>query len=398
MQTDNKLLRAKISIIISHPFYATLMIRKGFIPMNNIKTAATDGKAIYYNPAFFDSLSLEEIKGVIVHELLHITNLHHIRRDSRDPELWNKACDYAINPVVFDAGFSLPKKVLFEERFADMSAEAIYNILKNEGGNKNGGSEQGEDEQDQQGQGSGQGEQGEQGDGDEQGEYGSSIGEVWDAPATSEAELKEAEMMAKQELAEAIQTARMKGDLPAYIDRMVSESLQTRVSWKEQLAKFLDEVSKNDYSFTRANTRYLSSGIVMPSLHSVEPGNFVLVVDTSGSVDEELLNKFAGEMQEICSMTSTPIRVIYVDSKVNGEQEIDPTDTFTLKPIGGGGTDFKPAFDLLEEEGEMPKGLIYFTDMCCYSFPEEPAYPVLWAKYGSYKNDPPFGDVIEVEQ
>ena len=45
------------------------------------------------------------------------------------------ACDYAINPMLRDAGLTLPKDVLYEARFVGMSAEEIYNLLEAEENN-----------------------------------------------------------------------------------------------------------------------------------------------------------------------------------------------------------------------------------------------------------------------
>jgi predicted metal-dependent peptidase len=63
-----------------------------------------------------------------MHPALH----HHVRRSGRDPKRWNVACDFAINPLLVDAGLSLPDGVLIDNRFRGMSAEQIYNILESE--------------------------------------------------------------------------------------------------------------------------------------------------------------------------------------------------------------------------------------------------------------------------
>jgi FkbM family methyltransferase len=42
------------------------------------------------------------------------------------------ACDYAINPMLVDAGLTLPKDVLLDHRFRGMSAERVYNLLEEE--------------------------------------------------------------------------------------------------------------------------------------------------------------------------------------------------------------------------------------------------------------------------
>lgn len=372
-----KLIRAKVGIILNNPFFATLMMKREFIEDSSIETACTNGKKIKYNPAFFDSLSHDEMMGVICHELLHITLLHHTRREGRELKQWNKACDYALNPILLNSGITLPEGHLIDDRFTNFSAEQIFKVLAQEKQEK-------QDEKQDEGN-------------DESNDAGGTGG-VEDAPVHSESELVQAEAEAKQELAQALQIAKSQGKLPVGLERLVNEVLQPKIAWQEVLNRFLSEIAKNDYSFSRPNQRYLSSGFILPSLYNVEVGEIVLVVDTSGSVDEILLNSFAGEMQDICTMLNSSIRIIYVDDEFQGEQEIEPNEPFILTPKGFGSTDFKPAFNWLNEQGIEPKALIYFTDLCCHSFPVEPEYPVLWAKYGAYQsNHVPFGEIIQVD-
>lgn len=382
-----KLTRAKVGIILTQPFFATLMLKKNFIADETIDTANTNGKDIRYNPEFFDSLSNDELQGVICHELMHNTLLHHTRREGRDIKDWNKAADYAINPLLVDSGMKLPEWALLEDRFRNMSAESIYKVLA--------GEKQQQQPDDNQGQGNQQGGQNQPQNG--QGNDPGKMGGVEDAPVHSESELAEAEAQAKQELAQAVQIAKQQGKLPAGIERMVAEVMNPRIAWQEVLARFLDETAKNDYSFSKPNPRYIGSGFILPSLHSVEMGEIVLIVDTSGSIDEDLLKTFAGEMQEISSTFNSSIRVIYVDSKFQGEQTIEPDDVFELEPKGGGGTDFRPGFKYMDENDITPKAIVYFTDLACHDFPAEPSCPVLWAKWGEYANEVPFGEVVQID-
>ena len=72
-----------------------------------------------------------------------------------------------------------------------------------------------------------------------------------------------------------------------------------------------------------------------------------------------------------------------------------PGSAFDLNPVGGGGTDFGPCFEWLDEHGIRPQTLVFLTDLCG-SFPAcAPAYPVLWASTGSQKA--PFGEVIPMQ-
>jgi len=64
-----------------------------------------------------------------------------------DPKRWNVACDFAINPLIVDAGLSLPDGVLIDNRFRGMSAEQIYNLLESESKTEqDSGKEEGEGE------------------------------------------------------------------------------------------------------------------------------------------------------------------------------------------------------------------------------------------------------------
>ena len=72
-----------------------------------------------------------------------------------------------------------------------------------------------------------------------------------------------------------------------------------------------------------------------------------------------------------------------------------------IEAHGGGGTDFRPVFQMIEDEGIVPEIVIFLTD-CYGNFPDdEPPYPTIWASIidpahlGYYL--PPFGDVIFVD-
>ena len=81
---------------------------------------------------------------------MHPALQHHIHRGDREQARWNMACDYAINPILLDAGLTLPKDVLIDDRFRGMSAERIYNLIEEQrqedgsGGRSEGNHQQGD--------------------------------------------------------------------------------------------------------------------------------------------------------------------------------------------------------------------------------------------------------------
>ena len=59
----------------------------------------------------------------------------------------------------------------------------------------------------------------------------------------------------------------------------------------------------------------------------------------------------------------------------------DLPDEIALK--GRGGTDFRPGFEWLDEQGIQPTVCLYFTDMECCSYPEtEPSFSTIWVNWG----------------
>jgi predicted metal-dependent peptidase len=124
--------KARTTLLLDHPFFGTLLFRLGAQARSSIATMATDGVSLYFNPQFVETLSAAEIAGTLAHEVMHPALQHHTRRGGRNPRRWNMACDYAINPMLLDAGLTLPKDVLLDNRFRGMSAERIYNLPEEE--------------------------------------------------------------------------------------------------------------------------------------------------------------------------------------------------------------------------------------------------------------------------
>src|SRR5258708_7926299 len=122
--------KARTALLLDHPFFGPLPLRRGGRASGSIQTMATDGVSLFYNPEFVETLNTAELAGVLAHEVMHPALQHHTRRGDRDRKRWNMACDYAINPLLLDAGLTLPRDVLIDHRFRGMSAERIYNLIE----------------------------------------------------------------------------------------------------------------------------------------------------------------------------------------------------------------------------------------------------------------------------
>src|SRR4051812_7153160 len=127
-----RMARTADELTIAAPFFASLFLSQTLESRESIGTMAVDGKRVIYGPSFVAKLTELECLGVAVHESLHLALLHHVRRGSREPELWNVAADYELNPIAIQSGFVLPKGALVDSRFTGLTAESIYSTLEKE--------------------------------------------------------------------------------------------------------------------------------------------------------------------------------------------------------------------------------------------------------------------------
>ena len=386
MNANEKMVKARTGMVLNQPFFASLALRLRIKEDESCKTLWTDGHTLGFNPKFVDGLPLDQVKGVIAHEVMHLACSHHTRRGERDQKKWNMAGDYAINQILVDSKIALPEGCLIDPAYIGMASEQIYGHLPepppgNSPGNGDPNGGQGQDQDKDQDPGG--------------------CGEVRDAKGPGDRDLSPAETAQEEQnwkiaTTQAVTQAKAMGELPGGIARMVGEILAPHVDWREVLRRFVDQAAKNDYTWTRPNRRYLHAGLYLPALYSEQLPPIVIAVDTSGSIDDEAISQFASEMTSILREYKTTCNVLYCDTEIAGVENFTSDDLpLKLNPQGGGGTDFRPPFAWVEKQGITPACLIYLTDMYCHQFPEPPAYPVLWAKTGEY-GSAPFGEEVRI--
>ncbi len=100
-------------------------------------TAATDGKNIYVDPKYLESLSESDKIFLIAHEIMHIKFMHMYRLtdkngQKRDIYLWNKATDAIINANLERDGFTIKEGYVNMPEALNYSAEEFYQKLLQE--------------------------------------------------------------------------------------------------------------------------------------------------------------------------------------------------------------------------------------------------------------------------
>ena len=399
---EDALSKAKVKLMIKKDcaFFATLILQTPvyWLTADEVDTAATDGKNLFFNPEFFLGLDPDERIFLVLHEVMHNVYNHGIRLGFRDHTTWNEAGDYVINDDLIQRGFKMPKDGLHDVGYRGMSADGVYEdlISKKDKGQSNApapwqdikappDSQQGDGTPDPNGNGQG-------GQGQNQG-----LGGV-QAPTAQEVEDHN-----KNLLTQATQASQMSGDkagtVPGSLERTLEEMLKPKLPWNKILAKFLFSLNKNDYSWRKPNRRFISQGIIMPSLYSEGVGRIDFAIDTSGSVSKSDFDRFISEIGYVFkAFKPTEVGVMQFDSILQSNDKCCSVQDFMkLEFKGGGGTQIEPVLEAYKSNNS--KALIILTDGYLHqSIDIDPKKPVVWCIYDNPSFIPAFGTAIHFDK
>lgn len=382
---------AAVRLTLRYPFWTEIFYSMTVEEVgedHSCQTAGTDGRKLFINGPWWKKLTLDEQVGVTAHELCHKIFLHCTRQGGRDAALWNVACDYAINALLKQNGFTLPVPHLYDAKYEGMLAEAIYaDLLKQQKA------------QPQQQPGAGQATDG-------QGNPIPGVGKAWEVlkdifpnGGTPE-QIEKHETEVKALVERAVANAKAMGSLPAGLESGVVEVFKaSKEPWYNRLHRYMQSLSTSNYNWARLNRRTLRSHGVFTPLHLSEAlGDIAVFIDASGSVYNAADQaNFCGHMNAILA-EARPSRVhlYYFDAAVYPGEVIEAGEIdITTRPKGGGGTCFIPIFKQLEDDGITPEVCIILTDLEGSFPPVAPTYPVVWATIIDHVA--PFGETILVE-
>ena len=365
-EIEDKLIKARIEMLISAPFFGNLATRLRFKDATEwCPTLATDGRYFYYNRNFVAAMSDAEIVFGIGHEVLHCVYDHFdvIRRGDRDLRLWNIANDYVINADLIDAKIGEEiklVKICFDWKYRGMVSEEVYDDLfeqaKEEGRVMDMESfdmhldrDDGDDD-------------GAQGEG---GEANSEGGDK-DGPARYTAEEKD---QISQEFKNAtMQAAKAAGagNLPGGVKRALDHLLNPQLDWRQLIAMQIQSVIKSDYTYQTPSRKGLNEGFYLPGMDRETTIDVAISMDVSGSIYDTMLRDFLSEVKGIMDQyTDFRIHLFCFDTEVHNPVTFTPhnMEEFLEYDIqGGGGTEFDCVFDYMKEAGIVPKKHIMFTD------------------------------------
>ncbi|MFX1250842.1 MAG: VWA-like domain-containing protein [Promethearchaeota archaeon] len=364
--------RARVQLLLDHPFYGFIATHIKLEENKEIKRVTTDGQTLFYNPSYIRELDFEELKTVLAQVILHIALNHIERRGDRDPQRWDVATDFAVNPILLQSGFKLPEGSLIEENFEGLEAEAIYDLLTDDLLSR--GRPLSEISKDT-------------------GAIPTTLSDLIDEEDSITQPLRDYDL--KRVIIQALQIAKKQGNVPLGLERRLGSILNPDLPWEQLLTQYIYSSFKDDWRWI-PNRRFIPMGITLPSTYS-ESHRLVVAIDTSGSISDIQLNWFLAEIKGILAMLRQyEILILGCDAAIQDIYRFETGDTlegikFTLR--GKGGTNFRPVFDYVEEEQINPDCLVYFTD-AYGTFPEiEPPFPVIWVV--SSKKRVPWGTRIQ---
>ncbi len=398
---------AMIQLLINNPFYGSLASRFELVENNDwCKTAATDGRNIYYNREFIASLKKEEIIFLLGHEILHCVYDHLGRRGGRDPKLWNMAVDYIVNYTLTKERIGkMPQGGLYDPKFTDeMISEEVYNILKKNQPQIKVSLDQHLDVQ------------GDSGNDDDEGEGGASPGDKdgngSSAPKLTQEQLQEVSNEIKSAVLIAAKSAGA-GAVPAGIKRMIDELISPKMDWRQLLAMQIKSLIKDDYTFENPSRRSWNEDcempIFLPSQKNMETIDIAIAIDTSGSITNKMVHEFLSEVKGIMDCFKDFRIILWTfDGKVHNPMVFTQSnlhEILSYEAKGGGGTLFEENWKFMKDTHKYgfknvpqlptkiePKKFVMFTDgYPCGSWGDEKYCETLFIIHGPKSIKPPFG-------
>ena len=442
------------SLLRDHPFFGSLVLRLPLVADPSRKTLASDGLDVRYNPEWVEATGADPIRTALARVVLACGLKHHTRRGERHPERWQRASQFVTHGLLRDAGFTLPPDA---QAWDGLSVEQAYERLSENADNRgsggapppgggvenrnrppsppsaagaadpksganaaNGSEARAGDATTPPGPGKAADSKGSPLSGSDPAPHPSfdpaGTGEILDAstrrpagrsPDTGQAPWSEQAIAAEEQawdeaMHQAANVARAQGKVPGAVVQTLADAHRSRLDWHALLRRYMLDTAENDYTWSVPNRRFIDSGLYLPAVRSEGMDAIALLIDSSRSVAVPALQRTWSEIRAIAAeLRPERIFVLQVDTELHRVDEYGPDELprrVTVK--GRGGTDFRPGFRWIEEQGIRLACCLYFTDMRCTRYPAaEPDFPVVWINSSTTLPDryrEPWGERIDL--
>ena len=428
-----KIQESRGRLLSTMPFFGLLLMYLKFVAVPGMKKISTNGRCIYFSPDFLEKLYEKELDYILCHQILHIVCGHIWRERDLSGDDYHFACDIFVNLILENYGYDedrfphlgyiyrelsgavdfhdkspleirdwLPFSLkAFDEdtisRFIkdneywwdfkddDGSTGEIIIDLPEITGRLN----------DAQGSDSGPSEMsGDLGDGD---------GEAGDSGNADMQQWKDRAMSLANSLFSEDDEGDGAGQVPEFVQRMITKMKEPSLDWKRLLYNFLQE-RISDYSFSPPDRRFSETDFFLPDFNEKDfvTKEILFMVDTSGSVNDDTLAAVYSEIRGATEQFSGKLtaKLGFFDTMVTEPIPFESVDDLlSIIPYGGGGTDFRVVFEYIQYElyDKLPACIVVFTDGDG-PYPIESqamGIPVLWI-LNNNQFTPPWGTIIRI--
>jgi predicted metal-dependent peptidase len=308
---------------------------------------------LYVDPGMLARWSVEQSAGVLLHEVGHVIRDHAGRARAvgvdgeRDAHLWNLAADAEINDDLRADHVTLPGRHIVPETLGEPSgrvAEYYYDRLQRglatdvDSPDCGSGCHGNHDERD--------------------------VILAGDGP---EVLVAVEALLLRRRTAEAIAAAARArpGSVPGGWERWAEAQLHPQLDWRRLLSgavrgSVASIAGLSDYSYRRPARRRIE-GVVLPSLQRPLP-RVAVVIDTSGSVDDDLLDVALGEVHGCLRSLGVRRELLTLYATDTHAHKIDKPGSRRVRLEGGGGTDMRVGIATALAAKPSPDLVVVLTD------------------------------------
>ncbi len=412
--------KCRARLLKQNPTFGVLLMYFRFVAHSKIKKISTDGRTVYFSPAFIEKITERELEYALCHQLMHVA-LGHTQCLEKDLLAeFHLACDIYINAKFAESGVPLkqfrhlgllptalpwsksPVGDKTEAEIRKMSEMGFFYFLDAKNREKyffdsvefcNGGCLDGEETL------------------------------ILDIPLMD----RETDpVLSKKEEDPRIKKGREPGgglerikfptvgtefffamktvgkDTPM-LHRPVGRRKKSTLDWRKILVDFI-QTEVCDFSFAPPDRRFQDFPFFLPDFNETSESvkNILLLVDTSASISKTQLTAAYSEICGVFEQFGGKItgQLSFFDAVVYPPVPIGAGESLPIfRPTGGGGTNFDILFDFISQEyiQDLPSAIVIFTDGCAL-YPDASdakGIPVLWI-INNEQETPPWGKVARI--
>lgn len=377
---SERIMKARCRLMICEPFYGHVSINMNWISHDMSWKAEQDRtmgvrivnggevQCLFY-PPFVEKLSIEELYGVIQHEIEHIVRCHCTRIGNRNAKKWNIAADMVVNGKRTDPRIGymnsqgeriLPNQgdmIWIPDQWdSDLSTEQYYEMIDDQIPD----------------------------------DLLLDDHDVWQQSDVSEDEIRQVVKNLVDEAAD-----RSQGRVPSHLESAIKNLNKPVVRWRELLRQYIGNfVGNKRFTYSRRNRKDRSFGVKGISKHATSEINIIL--DVSGSIKDDELQQFFTEIEAISYKSK--IWLLQWDDRFRGYDTYRRGDWKKISVRGRGNTDMAAPIEWLCDNKLIKSVQIMLTDGYCeYSQQKNINYICVITTDDEYTQLPDWGHIVRMQ-